>query len=157
MAVAAPTTEAARDRLRASRRYAAYLWLALTLFAVRVVAQPLSLVVSAPFLPPFDSWYSGVVPYPFLLASQVAILALLVAGARRVSTGLVRSGRRTGLILLMVGGVYFGSMALRLGLGTTILRQHAWFGRTIPAVFHLVLATYVLLYGNFQFRYGSND
>ena len=156
MAVAAPTTEAARDRLRASRRYAAYLWLALTLFAVRVVAQPLSLVVSAPILPPFDSRYSGVVPYPFLLASQVAILALFGRCPPRVDgIGAIgapdrtdpRDGRRR----------LFASMALRLGLGTTILRQHAWFGRTIPAAFHLVLATYVLLYGSFQFRYGSND
>ncbi len=149
--------DAPRYPKRASGGYATGLWLLLTLFAVRVVAQPLALLVSAPFLPPFDSWYSGVVPYPLLLGSQVAILALLAVGARRVSSGAAPLRRRTGLILLFVGAVYFASMALRFILGMTILQEHAWFGRTIPAAFHLVLATYVLLYGHFQFRYGSAD
>jgi len=58
-----------------SRRYAAGLWLFLALFAVRVVAQPLSLVVHSAFLPPFESWHSGALPYGLLIASQVAILA----------------------------------------------------------------------------------
>jgi len=56
-----------------SRRYAAGLWLFLALFAVRVVAQPLSLVVHSAVLPPFESWHSGALPYGLLIASQVAI------------------------------------------------------------------------------------
>jgi hypothetical protein len=40
-----------------------------------MVAQPLSLVVHSAFLPPFESWHSGALPYGLLIASQVAILA----------------------------------------------------------------------------------
>jgi len=47
----------------------------LALFAVPVVAQPLSLVVHSAFLPLFESWHSGALPYGLLIASQVAILA----------------------------------------------------------------------------------
>src|SRR5258707_14035550 len=100
------------------------------LFAVRVVAQPLALLV--PALPPCDAWASGVVPYPLLLASQIVILVLLGPGARRMYMGAVQMRRRRGQILLLVGAVYFASMALRFVLGTTILRGHAWFDRPIP-------------------------
>jgi hypothetical protein len=60
--------------VESSKRYAAG-WLFLALFAVRVVAQPLSLVVHSAVLPPFESWHSGALPYGLLVASQVAILA----------------------------------------------------------------------------------
>lgn len=122
------------------------------LFAVRVIAQPLSLVVSSSLIPPFASWYSGAVPYPLLLATQVVILVALAAGIRAISRGVILWSRRSARILGVFGAIYFGSMALRLVLGATILQAHPWFGRTIPAFFHLVLASYVLVYADFHVR-----
>src|SRR5262245_46545479 len=58
-------------------RHTTILSVLLGLFAIRVIAQPMSLVVSNALIPPFESWYSGVVPYPVLLAAQVAILVAL--------------------------------------------------------------------------------
>ena len=70
-----------------SRRYASGLWLLVLLFAFRVIAQPLALVVHHTLLPPFESWHSAALPYRVLLASQVAILAALGWTAWRFTVG----------------------------------------------------------------------
>jgi hypothetical protein len=45
------------------------LWLCTLLFALRIIAQPLSTTGYFSYLPPFDTWYSGALPYPLLLIS----------------------------------------------------------------------------------------
>ena len=70
-----------------SRRYAIGLWLLFFLFAFRVVAQPLALVVHSAVLPPFESWHSAALPYGVLLASQIAILVALGWTAWRFTVG----------------------------------------------------------------------
>ena len=134
-----------------TRRYAPWLWLLTGLFAFRVVAQPAALVLGGgAILPGFEAWHGGVLPYPLLLVTQVIILGWLGATARRFSTLGVVPNRRLGLLLLTVGGVYFAAMAIRLLLGATVLREARWFGALLPAIFHLVLASYLLLYGHFH-------
>jgi hypothetical protein len=139
-----------------SRRYAPWLWLLLGLFALRVIAQPMALVVPVWFLPPFESWYSGVLPYGILLSAQILIIAWLAWTAWRFSTGDVTPRSRVGRVGLALGGLYFGSMVLRLFLGATVLRGQRWFASPVPTVFHLVLASYLLLFGHFHFRYAAD-
>jgi len=139
-----------------ARRYAPWLWLMSALFLVRVIAQPLALVVHAGFLPSFDRWQSGAVPYPYLLATQVLIILWLGRTAAQFSRGAVVARRQLGAIMLALGGIYFVTMVLRLLLGATVLSEHYWFARPIPTVFHLVLATAMLLYGHFHFRHGES-
>lgn len=140
------------------RRYAPWLWLLAGLFALRVVAQLAALVIGdggngrACLLPGFDAWHGGVLPYPWLLASQVLILAWLSHQARRFSNGEVTPNRRVGIGALAFGAVYFATMFVRAILGLTVLRGHRWFGAPLPAIFHLVLASYLLLYGHFHAR-----
>jgi hypothetical protein len=137
------------------RRYAPWLSLLAGLFALRVAAQAAALVIgngADGVLPGFEAWHGGVLPYPLLLASQVLILAWLVQQARRFSAGEVAPNRRVGTGALAFGAVYFVTMFVRLILGLTVLRGHRWFGAPLPALFHLVLATYVLLYGHFHAR-----
>src|SRR5215210_1086863 len=93
-----------------AQRYAGAFWLLLFLFAFRVVAQPLSLVVQTAMLPRFESWHSATLPYPVLLASQVAILVGLVWTAWRFTTGEVTPRRRLGVAALIFGGLYFSAM-----------------------------------------------
>ena len=138
-----------------SRRYAAGLWLLLFLFALRVVAQPMALVVHATLLPPFESWHSAALPYGVLLASQVAILAALGWTAWRFTIGDVRARRPVGTLALTLGGLYFAAMVARLVLGLTALSHLRWFASPIPTAFHLVLATALLLYGRFHYVYGA--
>lgn len=140
----------------ASRRYAPWLWLMLCLFMFRVAAQPLALVVHTGFLPRFDSWQSGAVPYPYLVASQLLIILWLGRTAAQFSRGTVVARRRLGAIMMALGGAYFLTMIARLVLGATWLRENYWFASPIPTVFHLVLATAVLLYGHFHFRHGAS-
>jgi hypothetical protein len=138
-----------------SRRYARGLWLLLLLFAFRVVAQPLALVVDSDVLPPFESWHSAALPYGVLLAFQAAILMAFGWTAWRFTTGEVRPRRAIGIVALPFGGLYFSLMLLRLLLGLTMLSHVRWFASPLPTVFHLVLATFVMLYGHFHYAHAE--
>lgn len=139
-----------------SRRYAVWLWLLLAVFAFRVVAQPAALVIKDSVLPSFESWHSGVLPYGFLLGSQVLILAALGWTAWRFTTGTLVPQRRIGVVALASGALYFGVMALRLLLGLTVLSDQRWFASPLPTVFHLVLAAFVVLFGHFHYVYAAD-
>lgn len=131
-------------------RYARRLWLCTGLFAVRVVAQPAALWVRAPLLPDFDAWHGNVLPYPLLLLSQLAILCTMIVTARRLRNGRLVPTRAAGRILIALGGIYAGTMLLRLVLGLSVLRDHPWFAKPLPTFFHLVLALFVLILGRFH-------
>lgn len=141
--------------MSSSRDYARWLWLLLALFIVRVIAQPIALLTSAPFLPPFESWHSGVLPYPALVAAQLLIIAWLARTAWRFTKGIVTPNHRLGVWMLAFGGIYFTTMLVRLVLGLTILSTNRWFSSILPTMFHLVLASYLLLYGHFHFTHGA--
>jgi hypothetical protein len=134
-----------------ARRYGIGFWLLFLLFAFRVVAQPLALVVHNAVLPPFESWHSAALPYSVLLASQVVILTALGWTAWRFTVGERRPRRTVGAVALTLGGLYFAVMLVRLVLGLTALSGQRWFASPIPTVFHLVLATFLLLYGHFHY------
>ena len=72
-----------------SQRYAPWLWLLLGLFALRVVAQPIALQVDTPLLPRFESWHSGLLPYPVLVITQVIIVLWLARTSRAFTHGAV--------------------------------------------------------------------
>lgn len=55
----------------------------------------------------------------------------------------------------MFGALYFLTMFARLVLGLTVYRGIRWFASYIPTVFHLVLASWLLLYGHYHYWYGS--
>ena len=135
-----------------ARRAAPWLWVLMSLFAFRVAAQLLQSRAALPVLPPFEDWHSSVVPYGWLLLAQVLILATLAKIALDFSTGRVRPSRLRGWIWLGAGAVYFSIMVLRLALGATLPDADPWFGRTLPALFHLVLAGFVLVVGSFHLR-----
>ena len=63
------------------------LWVLLTLFVLRVLGQLLVASGVAPFLPPMEEWQSGLLPYPLLLASQIAIVAVLATVCIQFSRG----------------------------------------------------------------------
>src|SRR5947199_6068760 len=59
---------------RRLRGYATALSALLGLFILRVLAQALIAIGYGVFLPPWEEWFSGLVPYPQLLASQIVIV-----------------------------------------------------------------------------------
>jgi hypothetical protein len=46
-------------------------------------------------------------------------------------------------------------MLARLILGLTIYHESRWFTSYLPTVFHLVLASWLLAYGHFHYKYSS--
>lgn len=141
--------------LAPAQPYVPWLWLLLGLFTIRVIAQPLALIFDFPYLPDFESWHGGVLPYPVLVVAQLFILTWLVNTARQFTRNTVIPNRNLGLVMLVLASIYFGAMLTRLILGFTILSTNRWFSSHLPAFFHLVLASYLILYGHFHFRYGD--
>ena len=127
--------------------FAVGLWILLGLFAVRVVAQPAQLWLRIAWLPAFDTWHSGALPYWLLLVLQALTLVAQVRIAAAFSAGRVVPSRRAARWWLVAGGIYCSAMLLRLGLGATLLASQHWFSAWLPTLFHLVLASFVLLVG----------
>jgi hypothetical protein len=87
-------------------------------------------------LPPFDAFQGSNLPYPVLLGSQLLILGLMVFCNLRPPNG--------GRVLLWLGGLYMAGSLLRIAVGIAVPGASAWFSTWIPALFHVVLAGYVL-------------
>ena len=143
----APSAQAAipADGPRRTSIVATVLAVLAAAFLARVVAQLAQAVTTVSFLPAFDAWQSGALPYPVLLGSQLLILAVQAVVIRRAASGSLRlsTGRRRALALL--GGLYFAAMVGRGVAGLTVLDGHGWFDAPLPTVFHLVLASFVLV------------
>lgn len=125
--------------------------LLLGLFVFRVIAQLLVLNLNLPLLPPFDAWHSALLPYPTLVAAQIAIIAICTSLCVRMLRNAITPRKNLGTLLLIFGGIYFAVMLLRLTQGLTVLATHAWFAQHLPTVFHFVLASFVLVLGHFHF------
>jgi hypothetical protein len=140
---------------RRLRRYAAALSALLGGFVLRVLAQALIAVGYGAFLPPWEEWFSGLVPYPQLLGSQLAII--LVYGTVCVQfmrqRGLSVTPRRwLGTVLLSVGSVYFAVMVIRYIIRMALYPPERWTGGAIPIFFHWVLAAFMLVLGAYHRR-----
>jgi hypothetical protein len=124
--------------------YAALLWLLTVLFAMRVFAQALQRWAPQPLLPPFDAFQGSNVPYWLLLLVQLAILVVMIVVARRVQTHSLVPSVRAGTVLMWTGWTYMTVSIGRIAVGLSVPTAPAWFSTWIPAVFHVVLAAYVL-------------
>ncbi|MDH4237778.1 MAG: hypothetical protein OEV17_11080 [Nitrospira sp.] len=136
------------------RVYAAILTSLLLLFCFRVGAQLLQFWFPVGFLPPFDSWESGALPYGLLCLSQAIIILVCTRVIWRLYGGRIIPSPRIGGVLLVIGWFYFGLMGIRLIVGLTIAPDHYWFSARLPTVFHMVLASFILVYGRFHLAAG---
>src|SRR5688572_13791404 len=115
------------------------LWILLMLFVLRVVGQLLVVGGVAPFLPPMEEWQSGLLPYPLLLASQIAIVAVLATVCIQFSRGagyFVRPHSWLATPLWILAWIYALGMVVRYAM----LRRDL-----IPVTFHIVLASFLLV------------
>ena len=133
-----------------AQRYAPWLWVILFIFSCRVIAQFSLTITEVPFLPPFEAWYSGAVPYPQLLALQLLTIIVMGWVAWRFHRAQVVAKWSMGIVLLLLGSLYFSVMVIRLLVGFADLSVAVWFHRPIPSFFHLVLASFILLAGHFH-------
>jgi hypothetical protein len=121
-------------------------------FICRVLMQGAQAVSHVPWLPAFARWQSGLLPYPILLLSQVAIIAGSLSFLAKVRKGTLSRRRQLGQILACLGGLYLAFDILRLVLGATILSGHRFFDNPIPAGFHVVLALMMLIWAGFHLK-----
>ena len=129
---------------------AALLWSCIALFGARVLGQLETVLLSPPWLPDMDAWYSGLMPYPLLLPVQIAILMLMavVAWNRRIRNGsFARANPRVAGTLRLFAYLYFVVMAVRLGVNVIDNGAEFWREGAIPVAFHWVLALFLLVAG----------
>jgi len=127
--------------------YTAGLWLLTGLFALRVSGQFVQSCFHTDWLPAFEQWQGSRLPYPLLLTIQGLILVIQCRVNFKAAAGSLIPTPPLGLLLLVLGAIYFITMAIRLAVGLSLYPEHPWFGKWIPALFHLVLASYLLLLG----------
>lgn len=121
---------------------AGVLWLLLALFVLRVLGQALVALFDVGFLPPMAAWYSGLMPYEYLLPSQIAIIPLMA----KISVDFTR---RSGFFYeakkpFATAWLWFGY----LYLAAMVARAVFHWDRPIPIVFHWVLAAFVITVGH---------
>ena len=118
------------------------LWALLALFVLRVTGQALVAFFGVGFLPPMEAWYSGLMPYEYLLPSQIVIIAFMT----RICVDFTRERgfffeptKFFATAWLWFGYVYLAAMVAR----AVFLWDHP-----IPIVFHWVLAAFVIAVGH---------
>ncbi|MCY4271689.1 MAG: hypothetical protein OXF00_03490, partial [bacterium] len=86
-------------------------------FLSRVAGQVVQRWAPVDWLPDFERWQGSGLWYPALLGIQIAILALFVLVAARMSHGLSLLGPRWIKPVFAVGALYFAVMGIRLLIG----------------------------------------
>ena len=133
-----------------ARSYSHWLMAFLALFVFRVLAQLVQSSYPVSFLPPFEAWHSGALPYRALLGIQLLIIAYCAQVVRKFRSNTVTPSSKTAKICITLGGIYFFVMLFRLTAGLSFASDHLWLGVLIPTLFHLVLASFLLTVGFFH-------
>ena len=137
------------------RRYPVVLGALTFLFACRVLGQLVVALADVAWLPPFERWYSGLMPYAALLPVQLAMIAVMlkiVWDFAREDGFFLRLGPRVGTILLWFSYLYALAMVVRYVVTMLLKPELRWFTGTIPIWFHFVLAAFIYTLGRYQVR-----
>lgn len=117
------------------------------------MGQLLTAVIDVSLLPPFERWYSGLIPYSLLLPLQVGLLALMVMIVRNFIRGrgfFISLTFRTGLIIKRLSYLYALVVVARYVVTMTLHPELRWFTGTTPIWFHFVLASFLFTLGHFH-------
>ena len=136
-------------------RYGVWLWILLGFFIFRVSAQLIQANAAVSFLPPFSAWQSGLLPYPVLVVSQILIMVFYAKIALAFSQRRIRPKARTGRLLHVLGSLYAASMVIRYIIRMSLYPDQRWFGGCLPIFFHLILASFLLIWGTYHARFAS--
>jgi hypothetical protein len=117
-------------------------WTLFALFVLRVAGQALVAFFGVQFLPRMEAWYSGLMPYEYLLPAQLLIIVVMTKICLDFT-------RRRGLFFEPKR--FFAGPWLWLGylyLAVMIARAVIVMDRPIPIFFHWVLAAFVIAVGH---------
>jgi hypothetical protein len=126
------------------------------LFALRVLGQALVVTRAPRWLPSNEHWYSGLMPYRYLLPAQLALLAVLVVATFDVyrGQGLFAADWWAGAAapLAVLSWVYFAATVVRYVVTMTLRPELRWFRRTIPIWLHMVLAVALWAFADYHWE-----
>ncbi len=143
--------------LKTERMQAAVFAALLLAFCGRVAAQLLQKFAPVAWLPGFEHWQSGLLPYAALVFFQALIILGCVTFLLKIASGTLLRRPARGKILLILGSVYFTGAVLRLALSQTGWLDSHFFKSPIAATFHVVLALMVLIWSGFHRRTSAKD
>ena len=135
--------------------FSPYLWLFTVLVFGRVLGQLVVARFAPRWLPPFEQWQSGLLPYPALLAGQAAVLTLMFWISIDFSRGAgfwVEGRPPLGVAALVWSYLYFAAMLGRYVIRMARRPDQRWLGRTIPVIFHMVVAAFQWTFGTYHVR-----
>jgi hypothetical protein len=120
----------------------ALVWTLFALFVLRVAGQALVAFFDVQFLPPMKAWYSGLMPYEYLLPAQLLVVALMAKICLDFT-------RRRGFFFqprrLFAGPwLWFGYLYLAVMIARAVIVMD----RPIPIFFHWLLAAFVIAVGH---------
>lgn len=125
------------------------LWSLQLLFFIRVIAQLQALIISPPWLPAFEHWQSGLVPYYLLLPIQIIILMVMTIASYNAATcrGVFYvTSPKAKKVLTIIAALYAFSMVIRFIVRSILYPDAAWFEKgNIPTFFHFILASYIYM------------
>ncbi len=128
--------------------YATIMAVLLALFLARVLGQIFAATLAPSWLPPMRRWYSGLMPYRYLLPTQIVFLVIMTAMTVSVaheSAPLGVEAPAVGTWLTRASYVYALGMVVRSVRYARTPPERR--GVLIPIVFHFVLAAFLFTYG----------
>ncbi len=124
------------------------------LFVLRVLGQAVVVTRAPRWLPSNEHWYSGLMPYKYLLPSQLALLAVMIVITVSIcrDEGPFAADWWAGAApyLAVLSWLYFGSMVVRYVLTMALRPELRWFRRTIPIWLHMVLAVALWAFADYH-------
>jgi len=132
------------------------LFLLTSLFFIRVLGQAVQYWYPLTLLPPFGDFQGSSLPYTLLFSIQLIILFFMYWVAWKVRNRRLMPNLRIGRWLLVLGIIYMTGSVIRIAIGLVIIDAVAWFTSWIPAVFHVVLAAFILVMAMFHLRTKEN-
>ena len=133
--------------------YATVMAVLLALFFARVLGQIVAATIAPPWLPPMRRWNSGLMPYRYLLPTQIVFLVVMAV----TTLSIARRSAPLGTIAPAVGTwIIWASYAYAFGMVVRSVRYASTpperRGVLIPIVFHFVLAAFLFTYGRALIR-----
>ena len=133
--------------------YATVMAVLLALFFARVLGQIVAATIAPPWLPPMRRWYSGLMPYRYLLPTQIVflvVMAVTTLSIARRSAPLGTAAPGVGTWIIWASYAYaFGMVVRSVRYASTPPERR---GVLIPIVFHFVLAAFLFTYGRALIR-----
>lgn len=145
------------DTASPARPYGTVLSMLTLLFACRVAGQAVQYFQPQPWLPAFLEFQGSDLPYWALLGAQLVILLLMVRFSTAVAEARLPKSERAGRTLSWIGAMYMGGALLRIGIGLLVPGAKGWFTAWIPAIFHVVLAGWVLTLAAYHVDAASDE